>query len=133
MIAKQSASGGGSTSFDDPGPDQRRAMHGLYHAGGAHRHKAPHVAYPDARCPHAGCDQRLQAIPFHREDHGQAAHDPLIRAWWEDTGFAGCCPSCGGWIHFTILGKRAMDDEQAARLPRLPENWHAGATILCGG
>ena len=37
---------------------------------------------------------------------------------------------CGGWIHFTIRGKSAMTPEKAAEFPRLPENWHAAATIL---
>jgi hypothetical protein len=91
---------------------------------------APHVVYADETCPHPGRDQRLRAIDFRLEDHGPAVHDPLVRAWWADTGFAGRCPGCGRWIHFTILGKRAISEAEAARSPRLPDDWHTGATIL---
>jgi hypothetical protein len=38
--------------------------------------------------------------------------------------------SVDGWIHFTIRAKRAVTPEEAAGFPRLPDNWHAGATIL---
>ena len=72
----------------------------------------------------------MQAIAFRLEDHGRAIHDSLVRDWWADTGFAGRCPRCGGWIHFTIRAKRAITAEEAARYPRLPEDWHARATIL---
>ena len=108
-------------------PDQ---MHDLYRHGGQERRRAPHVVYPDAGCPHAGCGHPMQAIDFRVEDHGQAIHDPLVRAWWNDTGFVGRCPHCGGWIHFTIRAKRAVTAEEAARYPQLPDNWHATATIL---
>ncbi|QDV32932.1 hypothetical protein [Tautonia plasticadhaerens] len=91
---------------------------------------APHVVYPEASCPHPDCNHPLQAIDFRLEDYGKAVHDPLVTAWWADTGFAGRCPSCGGWIHFTILGKRAIPAEDAARLPNLPDDWHSNATIL---
>ena len=33
------------------------------------------------------------------------------------SGFAGQCPACGGWIHFTIRGKQAITAEEAAQLP----------------
>ena len=49
----------------------------------------------------------MQAIDFQVEKYGPAIHDPLVRAWWADTGFVGRCPNCGGWIHFTIRGKKA--------------------------
>ena len=91
---------------------------------------APHVVYSEASCPHPGCDHPMQAIAFRLEDRGKAVHDPLVTAWWDDTGFAGRCPNCGGWIHFTILGKRAITAEEAARLPNLPDDWDAVATIL---
>jgi hypothetical protein len=45
-------------------------------------------------------------------------------------GFAGRCPSCGGWIHFTIRGKQAIDDKAAESLPQLPANWADEAVIL---
>ena len=96
------------------------AMHELYRGGGQKRQIAPHVIYSEAVCPHAGCDQRMQAIDFRLEDYGRSVHDPLVRAWWDDTGFAGQCPNCGGWIHFTIRGKRAIFEDEAKQLPRLP-------------
>lgn len=91
---------------------------------------APHIVYQDAGCPHEGCGQQMQAIDFRLEAHGRAVHDPLVRAWWDDTGFAGRCPACGGWVHFTIREKRAIADEQASQLPQLPDNWFEEATIL---
>lgn len=91
---------------------------------------APHIVYPEAACPHSDCGQHMQAIDFRLEDHGRAIHDPLVRAWWNDTGFVGRCPHCGGWVHFTIRSKRAVTPEEATRFPKLPDNWHEGATIL---
>ncbi|HWE40566.1 MAG TPA: hypothetical protein VG406_28720 [Isosphaeraceae bacterium] len=105
-------------------------MHDFYRQGGRERAMAPHVVYPEANCPHPGCTQALQAIDFRLGDHGRDVHDPLVRAWWDDTGFAGRCPRCGGWIHFTIRSKRAITPDAAARLPQPPDDWHAGATIL---
>src|SRR5688572_29156909 len=90
---------------------ERAEMHEEYRLGGARRSMAPHVVYSDAECPHPGCEIRLQAIDFRLEDFGKAVHDPLVQAWWNDTGFAGRCPDCGGWIHFTIRGKRAITAE----------------------
>jgi hypothetical protein len=113
-----------------PAAEERAAMHAFYRQGGLERLMAPHIVYEEAGCPHVGCEQRLQAIDFRLEAHGRAVHDPLVRAWWADTGFAGCCPGCGGWVHFTIQGKRALTAEEAAQLPQLPELWHAVATIL---
>jgi hypothetical protein len=91
---------------------------------------APHVVYNEPGCPHPGCSQKLQAMDFRLEDYGPPVHDPLIRAWWDDTGFAGRCPSCGGWIHFTIRGKAAISSDQADQLPKLPDDWHTHAIIL---
>ena len=69
----------------------------------------------------------MQAIDFRPEDHRRAVHDPLVRAWWNDTGFVGRCPQCGGWIHFTIRAKRAITADTALRLGRYfgmsPEFW----------
>jgi hypothetical protein len=91
---------------------------------------APHVIYVNASCPHAECRQHLQAIDFRLEAFGRAVHDALVRAWWDDTGFAGRCPMCGGWIHFTIRDKRAIDEATARALPQLPGNWADEAVIL---
>lgn len=106
------------------------AMHEVYRDGGEQRSKAPHVIYQDAECPHPGCHQRLQAIDFRLEAFGRAVHDPLVRAWWADTGFAGHCPACHGWIHFTIRGKRAVTADEAAKLPQLPDGWFDEAVVL---
>jgi len=91
---------------------------------------APHVVYSEGTCPHRGCEHRLQAIDFRLDDYGPSVHDPLVAAWWDDTGFAGRCPECGGWIHFTVREKRAIGEEEAAELPQLPDDWHAKATVL---
>jgi hypothetical protein len=72
----------------------------------------------------------MQAIDFQLEAYGPSVHDPLIRAWWNDTGFAGRCPHCGGWIHFTIRGKHAISAEEAVQLLQLPDDWHRTAFIL---
>jgi hypothetical protein len=113
-----------------PSADEVERMHALYRKGGEDRQMAPHIVYADAACPHPGCGQRLQAIDFCLEAHGRAVHDPLVRAWWSDAGFAGRCPGCGGWIHFTIRGKRAVTAKEAGQLPQLPDNWASAATIL---
>jgi hypothetical protein len=105
-------------------------MHALYRKGGLERHMAPHIVYAEAGCPHAGCQQKMQAIDFRLEAYGPAVHDPLVRAWWSDVGFAGRCPGCGGWVHFTIRDKHALTPQEAAQLPRLPDDWHQTALIL---
>jgi hypothetical protein len=112
-----------------PTAPERERMHEVYRRGGEDRQMAPHIVYPEAGCPH-GCGHHLQAIDFRLEDHGRGVHDPLVRAWWADTGFVGRCPGCRGWVHFTIREKRAVSDEEAAGYPRLPDDWHARATIL---
>src|SRR4051794_8234305 len=119
-----------STSPASPTAVERERMHALYRQGGYERQLAPQIVHPDAVCPLPGCGQRLQAIDFRLEDHGRAVHDPLVRAWWNDTGFVGRCPRCGGWIHFTIRGKRAVTADEAARHLQLPDHWYSVATIL---
>jgi hypothetical protein len=105
-------------------------MHRLYREGGAGRTMALHVVYVNASCPHVDCSQHFQAIDFRLEAFGRAVHDALVKAWWDDTGFAGRCPKCGGWIHFTIREKRAIDETTARNLPQLPSNWPDEAVIL---
>jgi hypothetical protein len=105
-------------------------MHNLYRDGGKARDSAPHVVYRESGCPYLGCDQNLQAIDFRLEAVGRNVHDPLVRAWWDDIGFAGRCPKCRGWIHFTIRGQNAIRESEASRLPQLPDNWADEATIL---
>jgi hypothetical protein len=105
-------------------------MHSVYTDGGQERQVAPHVIYADASCPHAGCEVQLRGIDFRLETHGKDLHDPLIRAWWDDVGFAGRCPGCSQWVHFTIRAKSAIEYEDAKQLPQLPERWFDQATIL---
>lgn len=105
-------------------------MHALYRAGGADRGMAPDVVYRDASCPHNGCEQSLRAIDFRLDAFGRSIHDPLVRAWWDDAGFAGRCPSCGGWIHFTIRGYRPLSEAEARDLSQLPADWADEAVIL---
>jgi hypothetical protein len=123
-MAKTASEAGASTA------DERAQMHSLYRKGGEDRRMHPHIVYAEPTCPHADCSQPMQAIDFRLEDHGRAVHDPLVRAWWNDAGFVGRCPQCGGWIHFTIRAKCAITAEEAANYPQLPANWHEKATIL---
>jgi hypothetical protein len=109
---------------------EQASMHAVYRQGGAERAMAPHVVYKELGCPHAGCQKNLQAVDFRLKAFGRAVHDPLVRAWWSDVGFAGQCPSCHGWIHFTIQGKRAIDEAEAKALPQLPPDWADEAVIL---
>lgn len=113
-----------------PADVERREMHEIYRDGGRQRERAPHVVYSQSTCPHPDCDCRMQAIDFRLEDHGRSVHDPLVRAWWDDTGFAGRCPQCQRWVHFTIRAMQAIDDSTAAGLPQLPDDWFAKATVL---
>lgn len=113
-----------------PTREELERMHALYREGGLKRRMAPDIMYADPDCPHPGCGQRLQGIDFRVENYGPAVHDPLVQAWWTDQGFAGRCPKCGGWIHFTIRGKQAITPAEAAQLPQLPDDWHANAMIL---
>jgi hypothetical protein len=105
-------------------------MHAVYLEGGRKRQLAPHIVYANPGCPYPGCNQKLQAIDFRLEDYGPSIHDPLVRAWWDDTGFAARCPQCGGWIHFTVQGKQTITSDEAASLPKLPDDWHTKALIL---
>jgi hypothetical protein len=117
-------------SLEKPSAEELRHMDAVYRKGGQERHIAPHIVYGDAGCPYPGCEQKLQALDFCLVMYGPTIHDPLVRAWWDDTGFAGRCPSCGGWIHFTIHGKQAISAEEAAGLPKLPDDWNDNAVIL---
>lgn len=111
-------------------PEELARMHETYRKGGEKRQMAPHIVYTIEGCPHPGCDQHMQAIDFRLEAYGPTVHDPLVRAWWNDTGFAGQCPKCGGWVHFTILAKNVITADEAKQLPRLPADWAKTATIL---
>src|SRR5437588_9354059 len=119
-----------STKPAVPTSEELDKMHALYRKGGEIRQMAPHIVYSADTCPHDGCTQRMQAIDFRLEAYGPAVHDPLVRAWWNDVGFAGRCRGCGGWVHFTIGGKRALTAAEASQLPQLPDNWASVAIIL---
>ena len=68
-------------------------------------------------------------IDFKPEMYGDpdGVYKPLVRAWWEGKGFAGRCPNCNQWIHFTTLRIQAVATDGAPSLPQLPENWHTVA------
>ena len=92
---------------------------------------SPHVHYQEPGCPHAECPNRMEWIDFQLELFGdpEGIYKPLVRAWWDGTGFAGRCPHCGGWIHFTTLHMEALSEERARLLPHLPDNWHTVAQV----
>ena len=75
----------------------------IYREGGLRVMASPHVHHDEPTCPHTGCGHRMEWIDFKLELHGDPEHidKPLVRAWWDGTGFAGLCPSCGGWVRFT--------------------------------
>ncbi len=101
----------------------------FYREGGLRSMASPHVHYHDPSCPHPGCGHKMEWIDFQLELYGdpEGIYKPLVTAWWNGTGFAGRCPHCGGWIHFTTLRMEAVDDGQASQLPRLPDHWHTVA------
>ena len=106
--------------------DEIERLDRTYRDGGLRVMASPHVHYDDPACPHPGCGHRMEWIDFKLELHGdpKGVYEPLVRAWWDGTGFAGRCPGCGGWLRFTTLGVSPLVDEDAARsLPRLPVNW----------
>lgn len=103
----------------------------IYREGGLKNMATPHVHYDDARCPHEGCSRRFEWIDFKLELYGDPAgvYQPLVKAWWNGAGFVGRCPDCDGWILFTTLGMKPLDNEAAALHAVLPENWHQIAQI----
>ena len=104
---------------------EREALDRFYREGALRAMASPHVHYDEPGCPHPGCVHRMEWIDFKLELHGdpEGIYKPLVRAWWEGTGFVGRCPTCSGWLHFTTLEKRALSEEEAKTLPQLPEDW----------
>src|SRR5437868_5408803 len=98
----------------------------VYREGGLRAMASPHIHYDDATCPHAGCGHRMEWIDFKLELHGdpEGVYKPLVRAWWDGTGFVGHCPNCRGWVRFTTLRMEAIEDDDAGRFPQLPGGWH---------
>src|SRR5581483_11089962 len=88
-----------------PSTAELEEMDRFYRAGGLTRMASPHVHYQDGVCPHSGCGHRLEWIGFQLQLYGDPDHiyKPLVRSWWEGTGFAGRCPQCSNWILFTTL------------------------------
>ncbi len=97
----------------------------IYREGGLRQMASPHVHYHSPLCPHPGCGHKMEWIDFQLELHGNrdGIYVPLVRAWWEGTGFVGRCPNCHQWIRFTTLGMEALEADQALACPQLPENW----------
>ena len=97
----------------------------FYREGGLRAMASPHVPYDEPNCPHPGCGHVMEWIDFKLELHGdpQGIYQPLVRAWWDGTGFVGPCPAGGGLIRFRTLGMSAVDDDSKTGLPSLPEKW----------
>ncbi len=62
-----------------------------YREGGLRTMASPHVHCHDPVCPHPVCGHRMEWIDFMLETYGDKEHidDPLVRSFWEGTGFAG--------------------------------------------
>ena len=103
----------------------------FYREGGLRVMASPHVHYDDPKCPYPGCLRTLEWVDFKLELHGdpERIYKPLVTAWWSGTGFAGRCPDCGQWIHFTTRRMKAVNNAQANALPRLPDDWQTVAQI----
>lgn len=108
-------------------PEETEGLDRFYRDGGLRRMASPHDHYQDGNCPHPGCSHKMEWIDFQLELHPERIYKPLVRAWWEGTGFVGRCPSCHHWIHFTTLRMDALQEDEAAQLPRLPDNWQTVA------
>jgi hypothetical protein len=117
------------TASRTPLPAELETLDRFYREGGLRAMASPRVHYDDSTCPHPGCRHQMEWIDFRLDLHGdpEGIETPLANAWWEGRGFVGRCPSCRHWIRFTTLGMEAIDEEQAAQFPRLPENWHTVA------
>ena len=112
-----------------PSTSDLEAYDRIYREGGLRAMASPHVHYDDPHCPHPGCGHPMEWIDFKLELHGnpESVYQPLVRAWWDGTGFAGRCPNCQHWIRFTTLGMHPLEDDEAGRSPQLPEDWAAVA------
>lgn len=112
-------------------PETLTELDRFYREGGLRVMASPHVHYDDPNCPHPGCDQTMEWVDFKLELHGdpEGTYKPLVRAWWDGTGFAGRCPRCRGWLRFTTLGMEAVNEMQSGALPQLLQDWHAVAQI----
>ncbi len=110
-------------------PAELETLDRFYREGGLHAMASPHVHYDESACPHPGCSRHKEWIDFKLDLHGdpEGVYKPLVRSWWEGSGFVGRCPACHEWIHFTTLRMEAVDEEHAAQCPQLPSNWQSVA------
>jgi hypothetical protein len=110
-------------------PAELETLDRFYREGGLRVMASPHVHYDVPTCPHPGCSHHMEWIDFKLELHGdpEGIYKPLVRAWWEGSGFVGRCPACKEWIRFTTIKMEAVDDDIAAHSLQLPDNWHAVA------
>jgi hypothetical protein len=71
----------------------------------------------------------MEWIDFQLELFGDpdGIYKPLVKAWWDGTGFVGRCPNCGSWIRFTTLRMDAVSDAEATKHAKLPDQWHTVA------
>ena len=101
-------------------PAELETLDRFYREGGLRVMASPRVHYDEPTCPHPGCSHHMEWIDFKLDK-------PLVRAWWEGSGFVGRCPACKEWIRFTTIKMEAVDDDIAAHSLQLPDNWHAVA------
>lgn len=113
-----------------PGPStlptsELQELDRIYREGGLRAMASPHARYDDPKCPHPGCDHRMEWIDCKLELHGdpEGISKPLVRAWWDGSGFVGRCPACRSWVRFTTLGMEAVGDDEATQSLRLPGDW----------
>jgi hypothetical protein len=109
----------------EPAAAELEASDRTYRAAGLRAMAPVDVHYSDPVCPHEGCGHRMEWIAFRLGSRD--GDDRLIRSWWEGAGFVGRCPKCRGWIRFRTLGMSRVEDDEAARLPRLADDWHSTA------
>ena len=90
-------------------PTELSELDRFYREGGLRATASPHVHYDESACPHPACGRRMEWIDFKLVLHGdpEGIDKPLVRAWWDGTGFAGWCPDCQGWVRFTTLRMEA--------------------------
>ena len=110
-------------------PKEMEELDRFYREGGLRQMASPHVHYDDGKCPHPDCDHTMEWFDFQPELYGdpETIYKPLVLSWWQGTGFVGRCPQCQQWVHFTTLKMIAVGDEEAAGIPKLPDNWHTVA------
>ncbi|MCI0685338.1 MAG: hypothetical protein L0Y71_24835 [Gemmataceae bacterium] len=104
--------------------DEVERLDRVYREGGLRTMASPHIHYHEPACPHPGCGHKMEWIDFQLELFGdlEGIYKPLVKAWWEGSGFVGRCPSCGGWIRFTTLRMEPLTDDQASPHLKLPDH-----------